>query len=126
MLMRNKLGRESSMQPLARLFSTFSIFVIVGTVTAAAAEMDASKCSAIPKQWQDAFNKGDTSAVAALYRSDAVEVTPAGIRLGPAAVKERLDEGFKDGNKNDLVIVATRAQLGSRRGRGTRRRRKAP
>jgi ketosteroid isomerase-like protein len=49
--------------------------------------MDASKCSTTPKQWQDAFNKGDTSAVAALYRSDAVEVTPAGIRLGPAAVK---------------------------------------
>ena len=99
------------MQPRARLFSTFSIFVIVGTVTAAAAEIDASKCSTTPKQWQDAFNKGDTSAVAALYGSDAVEVTPAGIRLGPAAVKERLDEGFKEGNKNDLLIVATKCDI---------------
>jgi ketosteroid isomerase-like protein len=98
------------MQPRAYLFSAFSIFVITGTVTAAAAEMDASKCTG-HKQWQDAFNKGDTSAVAALYTSDAVEVTPDGIRVGPAAVKERLDEDFKDGWKKDAVIVATKCDI---------------
>ena len=59
-------------------------------------------------QWQEAFNKGDTSAVAALYTSDAVEVTPDGIRVGPAAVKERPDEDIKEGWKKDLVIVATK------------------
>ena len=85
------------MQPRACLFSAFSIFVIAGTVMAAAAEMDVSKCGTAYKQWQDAFNKGDTSAVAALYTSDAVEVTPDGIRLGPAAIKNRLDEGIKEG-----------------------------
>jgi ketosteroid isomerase-like protein len=97
------------MQPRACLFLTFSIFVIAGTVTAAAAEMDASKCA--DKQWQDAFNKGDTSAVAALYASDAVEVTPTGIEAGPAAVKKRLDESIKQGWKQDLVIVATKCDI---------------
>jgi ketosteroid isomerase-like protein len=92
------------MQPRACLFSAFAIFVIAGTVAAAAAEM---KCTG-DNQWQEAFNKGDTSAVAALYASDALEVTPGGIRVGPAAVKERLDEEIKEGWKKDLVIVATK------------------
>ena len=92
------------MQARACLFSDFSFFVIAGTVTAAAAEM---KCPG-DNQWQDALNKGDTSAVAALYTSDAVEVTPDGIRVCPAAVKERLDESIKEGWKQDSVIVATK------------------
>lgn len=92
------------MQPRACLFSAFSILVIAGTVRAAAAERECTS----DKQWQDAFNKGDTSAVAALYASDAVEVTPDGIRVGPAAVKERLDGEIKEGWKKDLVIVATK------------------
>jgi hypothetical protein len=46
--------------------------------------------------------------VAALYTSDAVEVAPDGIRVGPAAVKQRLDENIKEGWKQDLVIVATK------------------
>ncbi len=98
------------MRPRPCLFSAFSIFVIAGTVTAAAAEMEASKCGG-DKQWQDAFNKGDTSAVAALYTSDAVEVTPTGIQVGPAAVKKRLDESIKQGWKQDLVIVATKCDI---------------
>ena len=48
--------------------------------------------------------------MAALYRSDAVEVTPAGIRLGPAEVKKRLDEAIKEGAKN-VVIVATKCDI---------------
>jgi hypothetical protein len=35
-------------------------------------------------------------------------VTPDGIRVGPAAVKERLDESIKEGWKQDSVIVATK------------------
>jgi ketosteroid isomerase-like protein len=92
------------MQARACLFSAFSIFVIAGTVPASAAEV---KCT-VDNRWQDALNKGDTSAVAALYTSDAVEVTPDGIRVGPAAVKERLDESIKEGWKRDSVIVATK------------------
>jgi ketosteroid isomerase-like protein len=98
------------MQPRACLFFAFSVFVIAGTVATAAAETDASKCTG-HKQWQDAFNKGDTSAVAALYTSDAVEVAPEGIRVGPAAVKERLDTDIKEGWKRDLVIVATKCDI---------------
>ena len=97
------------MQWRACLLSAFSICLIAGTVTAVAAEMDTSKCT-VHNQWQDAFNKGDASAVAALYTADAVEVTPAGIRVGPAAVKERVDEGIKQA-KPDLVIVATKCDI---------------
>ncbi len=99
------------MQPRATLFSAFGILVIAATVTAAAAEMDASKCADIGKQWQDAFNKGDTSAVAALYTSNAVEVTPIGIQVGPAAVKKRLDEDIKEGWKQDLIIITTKCDI---------------
>jgi ketosteroid isomerase-like protein len=98
------------MQPRAGLFAAVSILVIAGTVTAAAAEMDASKCAG-NKQWQDSYNKGNTSAVAALYASDAVEVIPTGILVGPAAVKKYLDDGFKEGWKRDLVTVATKCVL---------------
>lgn len=97
------------MQARAGLFSAFSIFLIAGTVTAVAAEVDASKCT-VQEPWQDAFNKGDASAVAALYTSDAIEVAPAGIRVGPAAVKERVDQAIKNG-KPDLVIVATKCNI---------------
>ena len=117
------------MQARAGLFSAFSIFLIAGTVTAVAAEVDASKCT-VQEPWQEAFNKGDASAVAALYTSDAVEVTRDGIWVGPAAVKERLDEGIKEGWKQDLVIVATKCdnegRVGGRWGRGSGRPRKVP
>lgn len=98
------------MQPRAYLFSAFSIFVIAGAVAAAAAEIDPSQCTGY-KPWEDAFNNGDTGAVAALYTSGAVEVTPDGIVVGPAAVKERLDKGLKQGWKKDLVIVATKCDI---------------
>ena len=90
------------MQLRACLFSAF--FAVAGTVPAAAAEMNCP----VDNRWQDALNKGDTSAVAALYTSDAVEVTPDGIRVGPTAVKERLDDSIKEGWKQDVVIVATK------------------
>ena len=85
------------MQLCASLFSTLGVLVIAGTVTAAAAEMDASKCAGNAKQWQAAFNKGDTSAVAGLYTPDAVEVTPSGIQVGPAAVKSALTKASRKG-----------------------------
>ena len=91
------------------LLSAFSIFAIAGTIPAVAAETDTSKCTS-HKQWQDAFNKGDASAVAALYTSDAIEVTPGGIRVGPAAVKERIEEGLKAGGKN-IIIIATQCDI---------------
>jgi ketosteroid isomerase-like protein len=93
------------MQVRVCLFSVFSIFAIASTIPEPAAGMDGTGCT-IHKEWQDAFNKGDASAVAALYTSSAIEVTPLGIRTGPAAVKERIEESIKEGSKN-LEIVAT-------------------
>jgi ketosteroid isomerase-like protein len=49
--------------------------------------------------------------VATLYTSDAVEVKPTGIQVGPAAVKKRLDENIKQGWKQDLVIIATKCDI---------------
>ena len=93
------------MQARTCLFSVLSIFAIASTISAPVAGMDGTGCT-VHKQWQDAFNKGDASAVAALYTSSAIEVTPLGIRAGPAAVKERIEENIKEGSKN-LEIVAT-------------------
>jgi ketosteroid isomerase-like protein len=71
--------------------------------------MDVSKCP-VHQQWQDAFNQGKASAVAALYTPDAIEVTPVDIRVGPAAVKERIEAALKEGSKN-AVITATKCDI---------------
>ena len=62
------------------------------------------------KTWQDAYNKGDTSAVVALYPADAIEVSPEGIRVGPAAIKERIEREIKAGIKQ-AVITATKCNV---------------
>jgi ketosteroid isomerase-like protein len=98
------------MQPSAYMLSASGIFAIAGTITAVAAGTDVSKCPA-NKQWQDAYNKGDAAAVAALYTADAIEVTPEGIRVGPAAVKERVEGSFKAGMKKQVVITATKCNV---------------
>jgi ketosteroid isomerase-like protein len=97
------------MQPYATLVSalTLSTAMLFAAIAApaSAAEVDVSKCPA-NKTWQDAYNKGDTAAVAALYAADAIEVTPGGIRIGPAAVKERLEGQKKAGDKNTVITAA--------------------
>jgi hypothetical protein len=65
--------------------------------------MDVSKCP-VNKTSEDAYNKGDTAAVAALYTADAIEVTPEGIRVGPAAVKERIEGGINNAGMKHAVI----------------------
>jgi ketosteroid isomerase-like protein len=101
------------MQPYASLVSalTLSTAMLFAAVAApaSAAEMDVSKCP-VNKTWQDAYNKGDAEAVAALYAADAIEVTPEGIRVGPAAVKERVEGQKKAGDKN-TVITATKCNI---------------
>jgi ketosteroid isomerase-like protein len=103
----NDHGGESSIKLCAFTLSTALFFGIAAmAVPSFAANVDVSKCSAA-KPWQDAYNKGDATAVAALYAADAIEVTPAGIRVGPAAVKERVEANItKDGEKNLVIIVA--------------------
>jgi ketosteroid isomerase-like protein len=83
------------------------ILIVAGPITVAAAEMDVSKCPA-NNQWQDAFNKGDANSIAAMYAPGAIEVTPEGIRVGPAAVKERVERGVKEDKMSNMTIVATK------------------
>ncbi len=73
-------------------------------VVAAETEVDVSNCTT-PKIWQDAFNKGDAMAIAGLYTNDAVEVTPMGVRVGPAAVKERIEDSIKRGITHAVIPV---------------------
>jgi hypothetical protein len=74
-----------------------------------AADTEVSKCPA-NKTWQNAYNKGDTSAVVALYPADAIEVSPEGIRVGPAAIKECIEQEIKAGIKQ-AVINATKCNI---------------
>jgi ketosteroid isomerase-like protein len=106
---------DSSMQSHANPLSavTLSAAMFLGAVAIAtqalAADMDVSKCPGA-KTWQDAYNKGDAAGVAALYTADAIEVTPEGIRTGPAAVKERVEGSFKAGMKH-TAITATKCNV---------------
>jgi ketosteroid isomerase-like protein len=86
------------------------VLVIAGTTTAVAADMDVSKCPA-NQQWQNAYNQGDTTAVLALYAPDAIEVTPEGIKVGPAAIKERVEGTLKQ--LKNAVIIATKCDVGN-------------
>ena len=83
------------------------VLVIAGPATAVAAEMEVSKCPA-NNQWQDAFNKGDANAISAMYAPQAIEVTPEGIRVGPGAVRERVERGIKEDKMSNMTIVATK------------------
>ena len=100
------------MLPCTRKLSPFTLStalffgIVAMPVPSFAANVDVSKCPTA-RLWQDAYNKGDTTAVAALYAADAIEVTPVGIRVGPAAVKERVEESIgKEGGKNLVIDVA--------------------
>ena len=76
---------------------------------AVAASVDVSNCKTAAV-WQDAFNKGDGAAIAALYTPDAIEVLPSGIRVGPAAVQQRVDDEIKHGETH-LAITSTKCDL---------------
>jgi ketosteroid isomerase-like protein len=92
------------MQIRASLVSALALSVAVA-MPVFAAEMDVSNCP-VNKTWQDAYNRGDTAAVAGLYAGDAIEVSPQGIRVGPAAVKERVDASKKAGVKNSVITAS--------------------
>jgi ketosteroid isomerase-like protein len=92
------------MQRCTFLASPLSIGLAVIALPAAAANVDASNCPTA-KMWLDAYNKGDAAAVAALYTPDAIEVMQTGIRVGAAAVKERVENNLKHGMKYAAVTV---------------------
>ena len=51
---------------------------------------------ALVKKYDDALNKNDAAAVAALFTEDAVFVTPGGILSGREAIEKRYQDVFKD------------------------------
>ena len=79
------------MQRCTLLALPLSIGLVAIALPAAAANVNSSNCPTA-KMWLDAYNKGDADAVAALYTPDAIEVMQTGIRVGPAAVKERVSK----------------------------------
>lgn len=90
------------MNQLAKI--ALAIFLVVMAVPATAANEAAANCPNV-KKWQDALNKGDAAAVANLYTPDATEVTPTGIRVGQAAVEQRIEDGIKQGWKNAVITT---------------------
>jgi ketosteroid isomerase-like protein len=92
----------------------FGSAMLLGIATIAmptyAADTDVSKCSTAT-HWQDAYNKGDAAAVAAMYSPDAIEVSPAGITVGPAAVKERVESSINKAGMKTAVITTTKCNV---------------
>jgi ketosteroid isomerase-like protein len=103
---------QSHTNLLSAVTLSTTMFLGAGAIatSAFAADMDVSKCP-VNKTWEDAYNKGDTAAVAALYTADSVEVTPEGIRVGPAAVKERVEGAINTAGMKHAVIPATKCNI---------------
>jgi ketosteroid isomerase-like protein len=96
--------KETSMQLTPYILSALGFLVIAGTNAVVAADTDVSKCP-VNKQWQTAYNKGDADAVVALYAPDAIEVTPEGIKVGLASIKERVEGSIKQLKNADIVAT---------------------
>ncbi len=62
------------------------------------AEAAPAAAGALPRAWQDAFNRADTAAVAALYAEDAVLLPPGGTMLtgGRTAVRQTVGRWMND------------------------------
>ena len=96
--------KGTSMRLSPCILSALGFLVIADTNAVVAADMDVSNCP-VNKQWQNAYNKGDADAVVALYAPDAIEVTPEGIKLGLAAIKERVEGSIKQLKNADIVAT---------------------
>jgi ketosteroid isomerase-like protein len=107
--MCGKIKGETPMQRCTLLALPLSIGFLAIALPAAAANVDASNCTTAT-MWQEAYNKGDTDAVAAMYAPDAIEVMETGIRVGPTAVKERLEDNLKRGVKFP-AITSTKCDI---------------
>jgi ketosteroid isomerase-like protein len=108
------MKRKTPMQGKTLSACLFGSAIFLGIATLAvptyAADTDVSKCSTAT-HWQDAYNKGDAAAVAAMYSSDAIEVTPGGITVGPAAVKERVETSINKAGMKTAVITTTKCNV---------------
>jgi uncharacterized protein (TIGR02246 family) len=61
------------------------------------------------KNFEEAYNKHDAAAIAALFTDDAVLVTPHGTFTGRAAIEKKYEEeDFKTYNGSDMVTTTER------------------
>src|ERR1700722_15052760 len=64
------------------------------------------------KNFEEAYNKHDAAAIAALFTEDAVLVTPHGTFTGRAAIKKKYEEeDFGTYNGSDMVSTTERITL---------------
>jgi uncharacterized protein (TIGR02246 family) len=61
------------------------------------------------KNFEEAYNKHDAAAIAALFTDDAVLVTPRGTFTGRAAIEKKYEEeDFETYNGSDMVSTTER------------------
>ena len=96
----------------------FSILVI-GLATTAAAQQNATNQDArasaenIARQWEAAYNRGDTDAIGALFASDGVFVGPTGVLSGQKEIASVLQGRIKQGWTEERVKVGEAREVGN-------------
>ena len=87
------------MSPRTCLLFAFSVFAIVAAQPVAAAKLTDGEALQAAKTWNEAYNKAtgakNGDAVAAMYVPDGVQVQPAGVATGRAAIRARYLEDWK-------------------------------
>jgi ketosteroid isomerase-like protein len=65
----------------------------------------------LAKQYDEAFNKNDASAIAALFMPDAIEVGPEGPAYGVQSIQKRYSDGFAKWHQTDHLNTMDRAYM---------------
>jgi ketosteroid isomerase-like protein len=63
------------------------------------------------KQYDEACNKNDASAIAALFMPDAIEVGPEGRAYGAQSIQKRYSDGFAKWHQTDHLNTIDRAYM---------------
>jgi uncharacterized protein (TIGR02246 family) len=66
-------------------------------------EGDRKLIESLGKKYEEAMNKNDAAAVAALFAEDAVQVAPEGLFFGRQAIEKRYADGFESGIFSDNI-----------------------
>ncbi len=87
------------MSPRTCLLFAFSVFAIVAAQPVAAAKLTDGEALQAAKTWNEAYNKAtgakNGDAVAAMYLPDGVQVQPAGVATGRAAIRRAISRTGK-------------------------------
>ena len=71
--------------------------------SASLSERDRQLIENLGKKYEEAMNKNDAAAVAALFAEDAVQVAPEGLFFGRQAIEKRYADGFESGHFSDNI-----------------------